>query len=833
MKRLTMSVFLLFLVAMTAGAQSANESQISGSVLDTSGATIPNAAVVVTNEGTGASRSVAANAEGNYVVTNLTVGTYTVTANASGFKKFVAQGVTLNVGSKLAVNVTLEVGAASETVEVQAQALQVEASSGEVGHLVTGSEVAQLQLNGRNLIQLVSLSPGVSTTYTSSFRLYGPFGVVGAAQSINGTRPDSASFLVDGVDNKDPGGPSSNSYTNVSPDFIAEFRTVAASQSAQYGLNAGGTITMALKSGTKDFHGSVYEYLRNDAIQARSFNSPSKIPPLRYNNFGGTLGGPLNIPKVLSTGKAFFFVGADLKRLRSNVITPWTVPTVAQRSGGSSATGQALVNLYPLPSAAGTCTGGNFCFVNPGPVDVNEYIVKGDYSINPRNQITAHYIHDANTLLGGTTNAYLFDRTIPGLNAGIQWTSIINPTTVNIATVSFSGNRITEKQGIRGNPNLGFATAASLLRSTYGLNYPTLFNVDASIPTVQITGFTALTVTPLAFDNSTRTYTAKDDFSKVIGNHNLKTGIVVQRGRKNQDAIPAINGTFNFTSIANAQAGNFNTYTEGNVITQAWARFTNVEPYFQDDWKVSKRLTLNLGIRWAYIQPVFLALYNGTNFVPALFDRSKAGVVSPSTGFITSAPGTYDPYNGLALPGSSFPQHAQGLIPDSILKNPAVLALFKNQPQGFTNTDNGTWSPRFAFAYDVTGKQSTVLRGGFGETYERIRTTAANAMTSNIPFSTALTLRSGNASNPAGASAPNAPVTIGRALDVNLKNPQVLNWTLGIQQSIGPATVFEIYYAGSRGNNLTYLKDINQLPVGTLVPGEPERQCSATVPWLF
>jgi hypothetical protein len=823
MKHFTMLVYSLFWLCLTAWAQSANESQISGSVLDSSGAAVTTATVTVTNEGTGAIRTATVNAEGNYVVTNLPVGTYTVTATAQGFKKFVSQGAALNVGSKLAVNATLQVGEVSETVEVQAQALQVETTTGEVGHLVTGAEATLLQLNGRNFIQLVSLSPGVSTTYTSSFRLYGPFGVVGAAQSINGTRPDSASFLVDGVDNKDPGGPSSNSYTNVSPDFIAEFKTVAASQSAQYGLNAGGTITMALKSGTKDFHGSAYEYFRNDAIQARSFNSPSKIPPLRYNNFGGTLGGPLFIPKVFNADKdkAFFFVGADLKRLRSAVITPWTVPSVAQRSGGSSATGQALVNLYPLPSPAGTCTGGNFCFANPGPVDVNEYIVKGDYYINPRNQITAHYIHDDNTLLGGTTNAYLFDRTIPGLNTGIQWTSIINPTTVNIATVSFSGNRITEKQGIRGNPNLGFTTAASLLRSTYGLNYPTLFNVDPSIPTVQITGFTALTVTPLAFDNSTRTYTAKDDFSKVIGNHNLKTGIVVQRGRKNQDSIPAINGTFNFTSIANAQAGNFNTYTEGNLLTQAWARFTNVEPYFQDDWKVSKRLTLNLGLRWAYIQPVFLALYNGTNFVPALFDRSKAAVVSPTTGFITSSPGSYDPYNGLALPGSSFPQHAQGLVPDSILKNPAVLALFKNQPQGFTNTDYGTWSPRFAFAYDLTGKQSTVLRGGFGETYERIRTTAANAMTSNIPFSTALTLRSGNASNPAGASAPNAPVTIGRALDVNLKNPQVLNWTLGIQQSIGSAAVFEIYYAGSRGNNLTYIKDINQLPVGTLVPGSP------------
>jgi hypothetical protein len=298
------------------------------------------------------------------------------------------------------------------------------------------------------------------------------------------------------------------------------------------------------------------------------------------------------------------------------------------------------------------------------------------------------------------------------------------------------------------------------------------------------------------------------------------------RGRKNQDTIPAINGTFAFSTaglpgttrnaLADALLGNYNTYTEGNLITQGWSRYYNVEPYLQDDWKVSHRMTLNLGLRWSYVQPVHLALNNGTTFLPRLYDASKAPVIAATNGAITSAPGTYDPYNGLALPGSGFPPAAKGLIPDAILSDPAIKALFSGIPQGYVKTDFGTWSPRAGIAYDLTGTQTTILRAGYAISYERIRPNAAAGAISQVPFATTVQVRNGTVNNPAGGTTIVFPGAIGRAFDPNLKTPRIMNWTVGIQQSLGTGALLDVSYVGSRGTNLTYSQNINQLPEGTL-----------------
>ncbi|MGE0404815.1 MAG: carboxypeptidase regulatory-like domain-containing protein [Candidatus Korobacteraceae bacterium] len=826
------SIFLVFcLFAVAAGAQSVTDQQISGTVLDASGAALPNATVTITNEGTGATRSTTSNAEGFYVVTNLPVGTYTVAATATGFKRYVAQGVILNVGGKLAVNTRLDVGEVSETVEVQAQALQVETTTGEVGHLVTGTEATSLQLNGRNFVQLVALAPGVSTTYTSSFKLFGPFGVVGAAQSVNGSRPDSSTYLVNGVDNKDPGGPSSNNYVNVSPDFIAEFKTVAAAQGAQYGLNSGATIVTALKSGTRDFHGSVYEYLRNDAIQARSFGLTTK-PPLRYNNFGWTLGGPAFIPGKFNSNrdKLFFFVGQDFKRRRFSEVAFMNVPTLAQRQGVGvlqpgdvvNANGQALVNLYPEPNFTGP--GGNYRFLNVQPLNVNEYILKGDWIINEKNTISGQFLHDANSFVGGQLNTVIWDRIIPGTLSGVQWTSIVSPTTVNTFLVSFSGNVIKQKQGIQGNPQLGYGDYS---RAANGITIPALFGLPSAgaIPTVQIAGFTSLTTQPIQFSNYTRNYMFKNDLSKVVGNHTLKVGIVLNRGRKNQDNPTNDNGTFAFNTAASNSTGNplrdallgrFFTYTERQAVPQAWHRYWNIEPYFHDDWRVSQRLTLNAGVRWAYIEPSYLDLGNGSNFMPERFNPARAPVIN-NAGAITSAPGTYDPYNGLVLTGDGFPDRAQSRLPSSVLNNPAILALFDDSlPKGYANTNWGNFAPRFGFAYDVTGRQTTVVRGGFGLTFERIRPNVINGTTNNPPFGATVEVRNGNVDNPGGGTLSNPVPSIAQSIDPDLKPPRIMNWTLAVQQSFWDGGVFEIGYGGSRGDQMTYAPNINQLPMGTL-----------------
>ncbi len=683
--RTVLSVTFTAVLALAAPVLAQTDQQISGTVLDGSGAVVPNAEVTVVHLGTGATRTATTNNSGNYVITSLTVGAYTVVATAPGFKTYEAQSVQLNVGAKLNLNLVLQIGNVAETVSVVAGTLMVESGSAEVGHVISGLEATQIQLNGRNFIQLVSLLPGVSTTYTSSFRLFGPFGVIGAAQSVNGSRPDVSSFFVNGVDNKDPGGPSSNNYVNVTPDAVAEFKTVTATQSAQYGLNAGATITMALKSGTQQFHGSAYEYFRDDALQEKSFQATTK-PPLSYNNFGWTLGGPLPLPRLKD--KAFFFVAQDFKRRAVSDVATFAVPTLAMRSGDFSgapanlwpidpltgrafpdgripadrlnANGTKLVNTYPLPN--GSFSGGNYAFLDESRIDVNEYIVKGDLNLNQNNQISVHFIHDGNKTLRGTQNAVLFDTIIPGENTGLQWTSVLGENSVNTLVVGFGGNKIKQKDFIRPNPQLGFTSTDAAF---FGLNYPRLFSVNSDIPTLQITGFTTLSVTPLNFSNYTHTYLFRDDFSKVVGNHTLKTGVVVQRGRKNQDSIPPINGTFVFSpagrpgstnnALADALLGLYNTYTEGAVVTNAWPRYWNVEPYFQDDWKVNQRLTLNLGVRYSYIQPVYLALANGSTFLTEFYDPLRAPVIAPGNGAITSEPGSYDQYQWSCAAGRWLP----------------------------------------------------------------------------------------------------------------------------------------------------------------------------------
>jgi hypothetical protein len=343
--------------------------------------------VAAKNIETGFVRTAQANESGFYVVSNLPIGTYEISAEARGFKKFIATGLVLNVNSKLSVNVRLEVGNVAESVTVVADAAQVETATGEVGRLVSGEQATNIQLNGRNFPQLLQLLPGVSTTFSSGFGLFGGYGVNNSAQSINGSRTDTFSWNLDGADNKDNGG--GNNFVNINPDAIAEFKVLTTNYSAEYGYSAGAVVNIAIRSGTKEFHGGAYEYLRNDAIQARAYNATIK-PALRYNNFGVNVGGPAFIPKLFNTSKEklFFFAGVDFKRLRQGAVNTWTVPVQSQLNGDFSALASSrwpkdpqtgavfpggvipksrfspnayrLLQNYPAPNFTGS--GGNFVF---------------------------------------------------------------------------------------------------------------------------------------------------------------------------------------------------------------------------------------------------------------------------------------------------------------------------------------------------------------------------------------------------------------------------------------------------------------------------------------
>jgi hypothetical protein len=834
MSKATIRAAVLFAAAASVVAQYTSQ-QISGFVRDATGAVVTAATVTVHHISTGQSRVLQVNESGYYLVANIPIGEYEITAEAPGFKKSVQKNVIVAVNAKPAVDISLEVGS------VTADAAQVETSSGEVGRLVTGQQATQLQLNGRNFAQLLALLPGVSTTNRSSFDLFGGFGSSMSSQSVNGSRTVTFSWNIDGVDNKDNGG-GGNNFVNLNPDAIAEFKVLTSNYSAEYGQNAGAVINLALKSGTRDFHGAAYEYVRNDAFDARAFNAVAK-QKLRFNNFGWNLGGPVLIPKLNNAerSKFFFFVGMEFKRLRQGAVNTWNVPTLAMRNGDFSAlaaaqwprdplTGQPfpngiipqarwsrnskrLMDNYPTPNFAGP--GGNLVFQTTAPLNTNQYIYKFDYNISEKHQIAVHYLRDYYTSLQNLTALITYNRNIPGTNSSAKWTWVASPTTVNTFQFSFSGNVIRQ---INFQPNPLFIS--DFTRAAHGLTYPMIYGNAQEIPTYNISGFNGLGASARNWNNFNRVFQWRDDFSKVIGTHNLKAGTLIMRSRKNQDNVPAINGTFNFATghalssgnaVADALLGNFSSYTEADSNREGWFRFSQVEFYVQDNWKATSRLSLDMGVRYFYMQPQYSALHNAVVFSPSFYDAARAVTVLPNTGEIV--PGSGDPVNGLAVGGTSFPEEALQRIPGA--NDPNVQRLFRGLPKEVTPTFKNLLAPRFGFAYDLTGKQNTVLRGGYGMFFERLEGNFVFGRVNNPPFIRQSDISSGNLENPSGGTQRLFPAAL-TSYDLGLRIPTVHNYSLGVQHKLMRDTLLDVAYVGSAAWSLLRGIDLNQLPAGTI-----------------
>jgi hypothetical protein len=809
-----------------AGAQ-----EISGFVKDSTGGVLPGATVTATQVGTQLARTTVTNEQGYYVLPEVPIGEYQVVAELQGFKRFVETGVIVRVNSKVTANATLELGSVEEQVTVQAEVALVEISTGEIGRLVTGEQARTLQLNGRNFSQLLWLNPGVSSIVRSGSELFGGFGTNGAGQSINGGRTTSQSWNIDGVDNKDNGG-GGNNFVNINPDAIAEFKVLTTNFSAESGQNAGAVINIALKSGTQQFHGSAYEYLRNDRFDANAFNAITK-PELRYNNFGGNLGGPISIGSFnASKTGLFFFGGADFKRQRLGTPTFWTVPTAAQRDGDfsalpasqwpidpltrqpfpggvippgrMSANARRLVNNYPLPNFTGA--GGNFQFNNQTAQDVDQMFIKFDIVQSANSQVSVNYLRDSFGGVQNTTQLALYDRTIPGFSSAVRWKLIHGANTVNSLQFSASGNRI-RQDNFRSNDLFGRDIVRGTANS--GVTYPLIFGASDKIPSITISGFQALTTQAATFQNFNHIFQIKEDLSRIAGNHTLKTGFLMMRSQKNQDNQPAINGTFAFDSLGQALLGDFNNYTEGGRGLEGWFRFWQHEAYINDSWKVAQRLSLDLGLRYALYQPQYSALNNAVIFDPSFFIRANAPGVNPANGLLVPGP-TYDPINGLGVGGDSFPAEGTSRLPISS----DAQRLFRGLPQTILPWQTG-WGPRASFAYDVLGDQTTVARGGYGRYFERIQGNYIFNSVNNPPFVASTTVFGGNVENPAGGAtrlvAPNI-----RSFDKGLKLPVVDNWSLGIQRKLTGNVVGEVTYVGTHGFNQTMDLDLNQLPLGTL-----------------
>ncbi len=444
-----------------------NVGQISGRITDASSAALPGATVTATSEQTGLAQTAVADAAGGYVFASLPAGSYAIRVELTGFKPAERVNVVLDAASRRAADFKLEVGDLTETVAVTATTSQVETQSGDVSRVITGAQVNNIALNGRNYVQLLQLLPGAAITTTDPFSL----GLNTTGQAINGVRSPSTYFLVDGADNMDNGA-NGATITQPSLDTISEVKVLTASYSAEFGGRAGALINVVTKSGTREFRGSAYEFLRDSKFDARSFFDQGEPAPLSFNNAGYTIGGPISLGGFnADRSKLFFFFGQDWKKNHAGTTNVDTVPTLAERNGDFrasslaapkdpltglafpdrivpasrfSANGRALLGVYPAPNFSGP--GGNYLVTGTNQTDSREEVMRLDYVLSTQTQVSYRFSHNDvqifNPFQGGNTGI------VPGIRPRPGWTTVgsvqqtLSNALLNSASVSATRNQI-------------------------------------------------------------------------------------------------------------------------------------------------------------------------------------------------------------------------------------------------------------------------------------------------------------------------------------------------------------------------------------------------------
>jgi hypothetical protein len=842
---------------------SAQEATIVGTVLDPTDASVPNVTITVTNTQTGQVRTVKTNDSGQYVVPTLAIGRYNIRAEVQGFKVAEQKDIVLQVGDRDRVDFKLEVGSATESVQVEATAISVQTDSGEVSDVISGRQVTQLATNGRSIYSLATLTAGASSNM-ADFQQPTPVGG-DATVAFNGMRQNHNLWTIDGGEASDRGG-AGGMDVMPSIDSIAEFRVLTSNYSAEFGLSSAATMTMVVKSGTKSFHAGAWEFLRNDALNANDFffnrAGLTAKPELRFNTFGFNAGGPVIVPKTSfnkNRDKTFFFYNMEWRKLVQGGNVNTQVPTTSTYGGvfptqiktpllsqispdlaakyvslGIAPSTATQTNYFPNntipsqlldPNAQALLKAGIFPAPNNGgnrfvggnklPTDVREEIVRIDHRFNDKFWLFGHFISEQINQTYGTsqwtgdnvpTVGTAFGN--PAYHAVIRATNTINPTLVNEVAFNTNGNQ------------LSLVPVGTFARPS-GLNIPELFTGNNSnrIPSVNLSGATGTNydVGSWPWYNKADDYQIRDDLSWMHGKHQLKFGASWALYKKVQDLFGNTQGQFGFNGaytgndFADFLLGYSNSYTElavqdtGHWNNQSWAA------YVQDNWRVNARLTLNIGLRWDGIPHTYEANNRGSNFYPALYDPSKKAVILPDGSIDPNSPGLGTSPNPL-LAGLKFYLNGVGIAGQNGISN----GLVKNYWD--------TFGPRIGLAYDLTGRGKTVIRGGFGTMYERIQGNDMYNGGPNVPFSASVTFNNVSLSNPHTSlitgQTLSAPITVASITGIanDYKIPTSYQWSLGVQQELWRQSVLSVSYVGNGNPHQTYYRETN-LPSPSVLPG--------------
>ncbi len=826
---------VLFLLSTFAAAQTI-VGRISGTVTDSTGAVVPGAKITALDEATQLTRTAVTGDEGFYVVTNLPVGAYTVSAEKEGFRKAVRKDLSLVADGRVTVDFTLEPGAVAQTVEVMAQGETVNTTSGEIARVVDHQQVTELALNGRNYMQLVTLIPGAVILDENQLELTVSLSVSQAA--VNGNRPNYNSLNVDGGQNLDSG--SNNSpINNVGIDFIQEVNIKTSNFSAEYGRNAGAAINVVTRAGGNSFHGGLLEYFRNDVLDARNTFSP-RVSALRFNDFGWNLGGPIKREKL------FFFAGQEWKYIRrltnptlrslptraerrgdfsgrtGTLNLPGTTTPVPNRNVGSLITpdGKAIAAVYDYAervasSYVDTPTGNNAIFQNPNPFNWREDIMRLDYRWSPQHNFYYRYVHDHYDLIepGGTfINSQIptisSNRLRPGYSHQFVHTWLLTPSLINEAkfNTSWNGQRI---------PPVGDAWN----RSAYGFTFPQLFKgqgrFEDSIPGVDISGFATFRGASGSLLSPVTDVAVSDNLTWNHGRHTLKTGMIVIRNRKDQNGRTDYAGMVSFSTSGNARStgnafadallGNFRTYAEADDDPLGFFRFTQVEAYVTDSWKTARRLNLEMGVRYQYGQPIYTQANNIVNFDPSRYDPAQAVRVNLNG---TLVPNSGNRFNGLIRAGDGVPNDELGRVP--LGNSTQVLAVPAGAPRGLYEPQH-LFGPRLGFAWTPFGDSRTAVRGGFGIFFDRPEGNLIFSTLNIPPFLNTVQFENGNLSNPSGGTpSALAPFDTINTIHPKLKIPYTMNWSLSVQRELPRGVFLEVAYVSNNGRHLLRQPDVNQ-----------------------
>jgi len=769
-------IFLAGIGGLTRLAAQGTTATILGTVTDSTGATIPGAAVQVKNVGTGQVQTIQTDAAGRFRVPDLPVGNYEVQATREGFATVVHKGITLTVGSENVVDFSLAVGQTQQTVTVEGGVTQVETTNAAVGQLTDTKQMRDLPLNGRNFESLIQGAPGVQSYYAGSSQTNMREGR-DVSISVAGGRPEGQALLMDdqSLETFYDRGLGSITGSSLGVDAIGEFQTLTNTYGAQYG-GSGAVMNAVTISGTNAFHGSAYEFLRNSAMDARNFTDGSSVPAFRRNQYGGTFGGPIKKDKV------FFFVNYEGVRFSQGFSQTVVVPDANHRvstatNPATAAAINAVLALYPLPTfgfnpAAGI---GQTTVVATQPAHENYVLGRVDYNFSDKDSFFGRYFIDLQDSIYpfSGSNLALQPENENGANQffNMEERHIFSPTVINTIRGSFSRTNVDSSAGLT-------HTALQM--------YPGAGRPDATI-NVPAAGITALgtgAASPEPEGQIQNRFSEGDDLAWTKGAHSLRFGASVDRLQTHVLWPFQGQSVWTFASLNNFLAGNATTLTgvmntPNNIPIRDYRNIDFVF-YGQDDWKVSPKLTVNLGLRY---EPMTnpIELHNNLYSVP----------------------------NYLTDTG------------------------FTNVPKVFqTNPSWKNFDPRVGFAYDPFSDHKTSIRGGFGMFHEVlgagvwgiafINAPPWNILTENsppgsaiIPFQNPQIAGGAVPFSLGGSAAPPIPsISIGYAWQIN-RTPYMEQYNLNIQREIAAGTVLSVGYVGSHGVNLITGSEQNPVPYTT------------------